>query len=265
MSMHKQSEYFAHSVQYNPRDDTSFASWGSMLMRLSMVCEQQVFPLHRLHLSVRLCVFWLHCSLMTAWRQDEKKKYLKEGIEKLERALELNQDSRTHEGELAVFELGNALYFEFFLEKDDKKAEVSLKAAKLKFEEAARKEPNNKSFEEMLKQLGSAHEQRKAAHDHLARLEGKSEEEKKSEIRSMQTQMLLSVVDGHRKAVEADPNGSMAHSELAKSLFELAMLQTREEAQATLQEALVVCEVKSSCLWVSGFGWTSCPLCSEHP
>ena len=42
MSMHKQCEFFAHSVQYNPRDDTSFASWGSMLMHLSMVCEQQV-------------------------------------------------------------------------------------------------------------------------------------------------------------------------------------------------------------------------------
>jgi len=39
-------------------------------------------------------------------RQDEKKKYLKEAIEKLERALELNQDSRTNEGELAVFSLG---------------------------------------------------------------------------------------------------------------------------------------------------------------
>ncbi len=66
--------------------------------------------------------------------QEEKKKYLTEAIEKLERALELNQDSRTHEGELAVFSLGNALYFEFFLEKNDSKAEKSLEAAKLKFE-----------------------------------------------------------------------------------------------------------------------------------
>jgi hypothetical protein len=42
MQMHKQCEFFAHSVQYNPRDDQAFASWGSMLMHLSMVCEQQV-------------------------------------------------------------------------------------------------------------------------------------------------------------------------------------------------------------------------------
>jgi hypothetical protein len=66
--------------------------------------------------------------------QEENKKYLTEEIEKLERALELNQDSRTHDGELAVFSLGNALYFEFFLEKNDSKAEKSLEAAKLKFE-----------------------------------------------------------------------------------------------------------------------------------
>jgi hypothetical protein len=62
--------------------------------------------------------------------QEEKKKYLKQAIEKLERALELNSDSRTHEGELAIFSLGNALYFQFFLEKDDAKAETSLKTAK---------------------------------------------------------------------------------------------------------------------------------------
>ncbi len=42
MSMHKDCEFFAHSVQYNPRDDQSFASWGSRLMHLSMVCENQV-------------------------------------------------------------------------------------------------------------------------------------------------------------------------------------------------------------------------------
>ena len=91
--------------------------------------------------------------------QDEKKKYLKQAIEKLERALELNADSRTHEGELAVFSLGNALYFEFFLEKDDTKAATSLSAAKKKFEESIKKEPNNSSFRQMIDQLDTAHEQ----------------------------------------------------------------------------------------------------------
>lgn len=40
--MHKQCEFFSHSVNYNEKDDTSYASWGSMLMHLSMVHEQQV-------------------------------------------------------------------------------------------------------------------------------------------------------------------------------------------------------------------------------
>ena len=191
--------------------------------------------------------------------QDEKKKYLKEAIEKLQRALELNQDSRTHEGELAVFSLGNALYFEFFLEKDAKKAEVSLKAAKAKFEESMRKDPNNVSYQQMFEQLDSAHEQRKQAHEHLARLEGKSEDEKQLEIRSMQTQMLDSVVHGNRKAVESDPNNAVALSELAKSLFELSMLQMRDEATGSLQEALDVCQKsilinskESAVIWVRG-------------
>ena len=35
-----------------------------------------------------------------------------------------------------LFILGNALYFQFFLEKNDNKAEASLKAARVKFEEA---------------------------------------------------------------------------------------------------------------------------------
>jgi len=41
-NMHKQCEFFAASVNYNEKDDTSYASWGSMLMHLSMVHEQQV-------------------------------------------------------------------------------------------------------------------------------------------------------------------------------------------------------------------------------
>ena len=52
----------------------------------------------------------------------------------------------------------------------------------------------------------------------------------------MQTQMLASVVDSNRKAVEADPNNAVTLSELAKSLFELSMLQIRDEARATLKE-----------------------------
>ena len=41
--------------------------------------------------------------------QDQKKEYLTQSIEKLEMAISLNDDSRTHEGELAYFALGNAL------------------------------------------------------------------------------------------------------------------------------------------------------------
>jgi len=46
-----------------------------------------------------------------------------------------------------------------------------------------KREPGNLAYRQMLEQLDSAHEQRKAAHEHLDRLEGKSEEERKIEIR----------------------------------------------------------------------------------
>jgi hypothetical protein len=45
----QRSELFIHACpgrQYNPKDDASYAAWGSMLMHLSMVSEEQV-PLSR--------------------------------------------------------------------------------------------------------------------------------------------------------------------------------------------------------------------------
>ena len=206
MSMHKDCEFFAHSVQCNPRDDQSFASWGSRLMHLSMVCENK----------------------------EEKKKYLKQAIEKLDQALVLNADSRTHEGELAVFALGNALYFEFFLEKDNAKAEQSLKNAKKKFEDAIKKEPSNMSYRQMIEQLETAHEQRKAAHE-LSRLEGKSEEEKKIEIRNMLAQMLVSVVDGAGEAAEEDDP-----HRLTPSLIDMLRLKIEPLLQRFMEGARVV-------------------------
>ena len=78
-------------------------------------------------------------------------------------------------------------------------------------------------------------------------------------VTAMQTQMLVSVVDSNRKAVEADPNNAVALSELAKSLFELSMLQMRNDSRATLKEGLDVCQKsiainpsESAVTWVRG-------------
>jgi hypothetical protein len=74
-------------------------------------------------------------------------------MDKLERAIALNEDSKTMEGELAVFNLGNALYFAFFLEKDDSVAASHLANAKSKFGIAMAKEPGNPMHKQMLEQL----------------------------------------------------------------------------------------------------------------
>jgi len=55
-----------------------------------------------------LCHEWRWCDSFDPW-QDRKQEYLKQSIEKLAKAISLNDDYRTHEGELAHFALGNAL------------------------------------------------------------------------------------------------------------------------------------------------------------
>eukprot|EP00285_Hemiselmis_virescens_P015324 CAMPEP_0173388816 /NCGR_PEP_ID=MMETSP1356-20130122/11035_1 /TAXON_ID=77927 ORGANISM="Hemiselmis virescens, Strain PCC157" /NCGR_SAMPLE_ID=MMETSP1356 /ASSEMBLY_ACC=CAM_ASM_000847 /LENGTH=360 /DNA_ID=CAMNT_0014345807 /DNA_START=53 /DNA_END=1135 /DNA_ORIENTATION=+ len=210
VAMQSQCQYFRAATESNPKDDVSYANWGSMLMHLSMVSEDQT----------------------------TKKKYLKEAIERLERAISLNPNSKTHEGELAYFNLGNAMYFNFFLEKDDATAESHLTKAKEKFAVAMAKEPGNPMHTQMIEQLQTAHEQRRAAHEQLARLEGKTDEEKKVEILNLQRQMLESVVDSHRKAVESNPTNAANKIELSKACFELAMLCGRNDAKKLFGEAI---------------------------
>lgn len=215
--------------EHNPRDDASFANWGSMLMHLSMVSEDQ----------------------------DTKKAYLKESIDKLERAIALNDNSKTLEGELAVFNLGNAMYFAFFLEKNDTIAEAHLRNAKTKFGIAMAKEPGNPMHKQMMEQLETAHDQRRAAHEQLARLEGKNEEEKRVEILNLQKQMLESVVESHKKQLSATPQDASLMVELAKSQFELAMLCNRKEAAKlfassieSVDKALVIFPLDPAAPWL---------------
>ncbi|EKX49361.1 hypothetical protein GUITHDRAFT_93355 [Guillardia theta CCMP2712] len=228
MQMHQQCQFFEQRVKYDPSSAESFASWGSTLMHLAMVCEEQ----------------------------EAKKDYLKQSIEKLEKAYSMDDRCRTQDGELACFCLGNALYFNFFLERDDSKAESHLKCAKEKFQICVQREPTNISYKQMIDQLESAHEQRRAAHEHLARLEGKSEDERKVEIRNMQKQMLESVVENNKRAVEVEPQNAVNLAELAKSMFELAMLYQRADAIKLLREALSAIQKSidlandSSSVWV---------------
>ena len=109
-------------LKNNPNDDVSLSDWGSLLLHMSMVCDEQ----------------------------EKKVWYLEQGMEKLQRALSINEDSRSSEGELAIFALGNASYFLFFLEKDDGIAEGHLKFAKQQFELAKKRDPHNSMFSVML-------------------------------------------------------------------------------------------------------------------
>ena len=109
----------------NSRDDEAFADWGSMLMHLSLVSEDQ----------------------------DAKKRHLDQSIEKLQKAIDIREDSVTSENELALFSLGNAYYFKIFLEKDDDLAQQHLLSAKEKFEAAHMKDPTNTVYASMIDQV----------------------------------------------------------------------------------------------------------------
>jgi hypothetical protein len=105
----------------NPKDDTALADWGSLLLHMSMISDDQ----------------------------EKKIWYVEQSMEKLQQAVALNQCSHSSENELAMFSLGNASYFMFFLEKDDKIAEDHLKFAKQKFELARKQDPNNAVYATM--------------------------------------------------------------------------------------------------------------------
>ena len=176
--MHRQIQFLEERTKYNPNDEEAYASWGSILVHLSIMSEDQ----------------------------KAKIEYLKQSFEKLEKAISINEDSKTHEGELAIFCLGNAFFFNFFLEKNDDVAEKFLKKAKVKFEAAVKKDKKNPMYSAMVEQLATAHEQRRMTLEQLKRMEGKSEAEKHEELRLMQSQMLENVADNCRVQLRQDPS-----------------------------------------------------------
>ncbi len=94
----------------------------------------------------------MHMSMVSD-DQEKKKWYLEQSIDKLEQAISIKEDCRSSENELAIFSLGNALYFKFFLEKDDGVADNYLKVARQKFELAQQKDPSNAMYASMLEQV----------------------------------------------------------------------------------------------------------------
>ena len=176
--MHQQLKLCEERVNYNQRDDQAYASWGSVLVQLAIMSEDQ----------------------------KAKVDCLTQSYEKLEKAISINEDSKTHEEELAIFCLGNALYFNFYLEKDDEIAEKFLKKARVKFEAAVKKDKKNPLYLGMIEQLGTAHEQRKMTLEQLKRMEGKSDAEKQEELRLMQSQKLENVADNCRAQLRQDPS-----------------------------------------------------------
>ena len=164
-------------LEINPNDDEAYANWGTLLLNLSYLSEDQ----------------------------DQKREYVTQCIEKIEKAINLNEDCKSSEGALAIFGLGNALFFKFFLEKDDAEADRYLERAKKNFEIAVEKDKDNLTYASMIPQISTAHEQRKATLEQLRRLEGMSEDEKQSEMKLMKEQMVENVVTNCRSRLEQDP------------------------------------------------------------
>mmetsp|Transcript_56615 Transcript_56615/g.133314 ORF Transcript_56615/g.133314 Transcript_56615/m.133314 type:complete len:349 (-) Transcript_56615:24-1070(-) len=196
-------------IHYSPKDDKYLIECGSTYLHISMLCEEQT----------------------------EKKKYVDQSIGLLEKALQANPDSKNSSGESARFCVSNALYFGFLLEEDDAKADAMLTKAKSAIDLAVKKDGTEQAVQ-MKEHLKHAQEQRTFCQSQLKNLKGKSEMEKQIEIRKMHANMVEQELQTTRTHLEKDPTNVNLQLDLARHLFDVAMVREREDAIEILEEAL---------------------------
>jgi hypothetical protein len=128
-----------------------------------------------------VCAAWgaglLQLSMMTD-DISKKKELLRECREKLNKAIKVNADSITPDGQLAIFQLVNAFYMTFMFEESDEVAEQLLEKCKTHLKKGLKKDPSKK---EMLEQMAGAWEQRRDIQTASKRFAGKTQEEQSAE------------------------------------------------------------------------------------
>lgn len=108
----------------------------------------------------------------------KKKEFLRDCREKLNKALKVNADSTTPDGQLAIFQLVNAFYMTFMFEESDEVAEQLLEKCKTHLKKGLKKDPTKK---DMLQQMDGAWDQRNEIQTAAKRFAGKTHEEQSSE------------------------------------------------------------------------------------
>lgn len=148
--MHAQNEQCAMALEQRPRNDQALAAWGMGLMQLAMITDD-----------------------MTA-----KKAFLRDSREKLNKAVKINPDSVTPDGQLTLFQLASAFYMTFIFEESDDVAEQLLEKSRALMQKGAKKDPTKI---DLLQQFNGAWEQRKEVLAAAQRFAGKSKEEQAEE------------------------------------------------------------------------------------
>eukprot|EP00287_Rhodomonas_sp_CCMP768_P010105 CAMPEP_0196732818 /NCGR_PEP_ID=MMETSP1091-20130531/12099_1 /TAXON_ID=302021 /ORGANISM="Rhodomonas sp., Strain CCMP768" /LENGTH=341 /DNA_ID=CAMNT_0042076131 /DNA_START=158 /DNA_END=1180 /DNA_ORIENTATION=+ len=178
-----------------PRNDKLFAHWGAMLLQLAVITEE--LPV--------------------------KHEFLKESREKLQRAIDINPNSATPDGQLSLFQLANAFYMTYIFESDDSQAEKYLQKCSQLCQKGRKKDPKNTAI---LKQIKEAPQQREECLKTAKRFEGKSKEERQEELAKLGKEKC----DAFEEQLQTNGEDASFLRTYGSQLLELSILTEHEDA-----------------------------------
>ena len=228
--IHAQNEQCAMAVEQRPRNDQALAVWGAGLLQLAMM-EDEV---------------------------PKKKELLRDCREKLNKAIKVNPDAASPDGQLAIFQLVNAFCnapapsqisskpqwacsvhrsvkcvladifargadMTFIFEEDDAVAESLLEKCKTNLKKGLKKDPKQT---ELLQQMKGAWEQRREILDASKRFAGKSKEEQAAEYVKMVEEQ---VQKAEEKSNELGGQDAAALKALGVALVDLSLLKEQTQ------------------------------------
>ncbi|EKX51343.1 hypothetical protein GUITHDRAFT_134813 [Guillardia theta CCMP2712] len=156
-----------------------------------------------------------------------KKEMLRESRDKLNKAMKINPDAMTSNGDYAIFQLGSVFYINFLYEEDDKQAEQYFSKCKLCFSKGAKRYPHIG----VIATPENAYEERANVQETAKRMQGKTQEEQLQEYVQMVQEQHAALELKLKKSPE-DPNLLKSY---ARSLLELSQYDVGNSTQLVEQ------------------------------
>uniref|UniRef100_A0A7S0HAD5 Uncharacterized protein n=1 Tax=Hanusia phi TaxID=3032 RepID=A0A7S0HAD5_9CRYP len=174
----------------------------------------------------------------------KKKEMLRESRDKLNKAIKINPDAITANGDYAIFQLGSIFYINFLYEEDDKQAEQYFEKCKLCFSKGAKRYPHIGP----ISTPDNAYEERAHIQATAKRMQGKTQQEQLQEYVQM-VQEEHARCEQKLKENPEDTNLLMANARSMLELSQYDLMNSRllvEKATTQLRKCLQLersCEV----------------------